>query len=314
MSRNLVLLTCLALLLGCPGPEGPGAFGSGEEPTDDDDAAADDDDHMAQDDLDEDGYPAASDCDDDNPLVHPNAPELCDGLDNDCDDQIDEEPLADLSWYPDEDEDGFGTEEGAVQGCIGPDGYVMVPGDCDDDNPAVHPGARIDGTDADCDGRLEWEVSITLTVVQSYNLCVDDEETILGRSAQWENAETYPIWLDSGVHTVGFEGIGIEWDEENSELTAAIVEIGISSGQRWWSNSNWRYDPDPLADADSRIGWCSPGFESDHWEPARDFGSWGVSPWGNNPPEMAGTAASWIWDAVPIEHNTQYFRLDIELP
>ena len=313
MVRTLALLSCLLLVWGCADPGEPDGFGAGEQPLDDDDTSQDDDD-ASQDDADGDGYPAASDCDDEDPWVHPNAPELCDGLDNDCDDLVDEEPLANLAWYPDEDGDGFGTEDGTVTGCIGPDGYVAQAGDCDDDNPVIHPGALVDAADADCDGRLEWRVEITLTVVQSYELCVDDEDTILGRSINWENAETYPVWLDSGPHTVGFEGVGVEWDEEESELTAAIVEIAISSGQQWWSNSNWRYDPDPLADADSRVGWCSPGFDAEQWDQARDFGSWGVPPWGNYPPELAGTAASWIWDAVPIEHNTQYFRLDFELP
>jgi len=36
-------------------------------------------------DRDEDGYPSASDCDDANPHTYPGAPELCDGVQNDCD-------------------------------------------------------------------------------------------------------------------------------------------------------------------------------------------------------------------------------------
>ena len=38
-----------------------------------------------RDDLDGDGYGGLDDCNDTNPLVHPGAMELCDGLDNDCD-------------------------------------------------------------------------------------------------------------------------------------------------------------------------------------------------------------------------------------
>ena len=42
-------------------------------------------------DLDGDGLsPAEGDCDDGNPAVHPNAAEVCDGLDNDCEGTTDE--------------------------------------------------------------------------------------------------------------------------------------------------------------------------------------------------------------------------------
>lgn len=41
-------------------------------------------------DNDGDGWAAGLECDDNNPLVHPGAPEICDGLDNDCDGQTDE--------------------------------------------------------------------------------------------------------------------------------------------------------------------------------------------------------------------------------
>ena len=41
-------------------------------------------------DADEDRYPASEDCDDKNATVFPGASEICDGLDNDCNDEIDE--------------------------------------------------------------------------------------------------------------------------------------------------------------------------------------------------------------------------------
>ena len=42
-------------------------------------------------DIDRDGYDQSVDCDDNNALTHPQADELCDGIDNDCDGAIDED-------------------------------------------------------------------------------------------------------------------------------------------------------------------------------------------------------------------------------
>ncbi|MBU0641157.1 MAG: hypothetical protein KKB50_20040, partial [Planctomycetes bacterium] len=62
-----------------------------------------------------------SDCDDANSNVFPGAAESCDGLDNDCDGDVDEEaPL----WYRDADGDGLGDAEDVVQACTAPAGYV----------------------------------------------------------------------------------------------------------------------------------------------------------------------------------------------
>lgn len=59
-------------------------------------------------DNDGDGYPAAEDCDDTNPDVYPGATETCDGVDQDCDGEIDEGATS--IWYGDDDGDGFGNE------------------------------------------------------------------------------------------------------------------------------------------------------------------------------------------------------------
>ncbi len=99
------------------------------------------------------------DCDDGRTLVGPGATEVCDGLDQDCDGQIDEgAPLA-PSWFPDGDGDGFGRQGSTpVTVCQAPDGHVDNDADCDDSEPEVHPGAEdpCDGRDSDCDGIVEF--------------------------------------------------------------------------------------------------------------------------------------------------------------
>ncbi|HNU56885.1 MAG TPA: MopE-related protein [Flavobacteriales bacterium] len=106
---------------------------------------------MGQTDADGDGWWAGSDCDDNDPAVHPTAAEVCDGVDNDCDGVVDE----DFIWYADSDGDGWGENGAGAVSCTDPGpGFVQQTGDCDDDDPLIHPGAQelCDGVDNNCDG------------------------------------------------------------------------------------------------------------------------------------------------------------------
>ncbi|MFZ1695018.1 MAG: putative metal-binding motif-containing protein, partial [Flavobacteriales bacterium] len=87
-------------------------------------------------DLDGDGFfECDGDCDDNNPDVYPGSPELCDGLDNDCNGAVDEF----FTWYEDSDGDGFGNTVTATFNCEQPVGFVSVSGDCNDEDPAIYP-------------------------------------------------------------------------------------------------------------------------------------------------------------------------------
>ncbi|MEL6346281.1 MAG: MopE-related protein, partial [Myxococcota bacterium] len=86
-------------------------------------------------DVDADGYTSTEDCDDEDAAVNPGAEEACDGVDNDCDDSVDED---DVCAADDADGDGYDAEI-----------------DCDDSNADVNPGADEacgDGVDNDCNG------------------------------------------------------------------------------------------------------------------------------------------------------------------
>ncbi|MGB8491308.1 MAG: MopE-related protein [Bacteroidales bacterium] len=132
------------------------------------------------------------DCNDGNSAINPSALEVCDGEDNDCDGQIDEEIIAPpsnltvgvctgsvkvcggssgwiepdynmvLNYEPTETTcDGLDNDcDGEIdEGCApidaDGDGYTIAEEDCDDTNAAIHPGATEicgDGIDQDCNG------------------------------------------------------------------------------------------------------------------------------------------------------------------
>ena len=111
-------------------------------------------------DFDDDGYDSDVDCDDQDATVHPDAAEYCDGLDNDCDGLVDEDPVDGLTLYSDEDGDGYGADLTEQIACEA-EGLVEVAGDCNDGDAAFNPGADesncADPTDYNCDGSVGYE-------------------------------------------------------------------------------------------------------------------------------------------------------------
>ena len=132
------------------------------------------------------GADSAPDCDDENIFVKPGAldpgGERCDGLDNDCDGDIDNDNGPDLgrvyTWCKDNDQDGFPNSAQCVEAYCQPDRelspaslrrYVGIAtrfgdsalveewADCDDTDDYVSPGADelCDAIDNDCDGETD---------------------------------------------------------------------------------------------------------------------------------------------------------------
>ena len=100
------------------------------------------------------------DCDDTNAQVYSGAEEICDGLDNDCDDLVDED--AGSIFYQDSDGDGFGGST-TIQSCTQPSGYVVQGGDCNDSDATINPSSVevCDGIDNNCDGVVDEGLTST---------------------------------------------------------------------------------------------------------------------------------------------------------
>lgn len=105
-----------------------------------------------------DGYVEDStDCNDLNAEAFPGAPELCNGEDDDCDDEVDEE-LEETVYFQDSDGDGYGDPSATTTGCDIAEGWSDNDQDCDDLDAGVSPAAEEicgDGLDNDCDGTGE---------------------------------------------------------------------------------------------------------------------------------------------------------------
>jgi len=130
-----------------------------------DDPPGGDDDTSAAD-ADGDGFTEAEgDCDDTDPDVNYLAIEVCDGVDNDCDLQIDEPYDLDFDGATTCGADGLPDtgDEDCDDGNFSlnlldedGDGVSTCGGDCDDTSPTIHPGAieACNGLDDNCDGAV----------------------------------------------------------------------------------------------------------------------------------------------------------------
>ncbi|MEC7984102.1 MAG: MopE-related protein [Myxococcota bacterium] len=131
-------------------------------------------------DNDADGHSEAVDCDDNDPTISPSAEEICDGVDNNCDGQIDEDVKS--LFYADSDGDGFGNPNLFTEACEASEGFVAEGTDCDDGEEAAYPEADeiCDGVDNNCDGEIDEDLEITLYIDADQDGVGDENNTILG--------------------------------------------------------------------------------------------------------------------------------------
>lgn len=226
------LLAVLALGGACGDKDaGPGAgSGSGGEAED----------------LDGDGVSEAEgDCDDGDAGVYPGAVETCDGQDQDCDGEVDEEALDAETWYRDADEDGYGEDVTATPACDPGEGWSLVPGDCDDTDDDVHPeaqevcdgGGELPGTDEDCDGLVDSEDDSTAWPADAVTWHVDLDGDGFGD-------------LDDAAGRYFCEDPGAGWAAEDAtDCDDRDASVYPGAPERCWDGADDDCDGEPRCEA-----------------------------------------------------------------
>lgn len=139
-------------------------------------------------------YANGLDCDDSQFAANPAGVETCDAadIDEDCDglsDDMDASPLGTSARYMDRDGDGYGDAITEVFTCDDFLGYILVSGDCDDENVDINPAATevcdLRDIDDDCDSLVNLDDdSIDLTTAVTGYTDVDGDGYGTDESAQ----------------------------------------------------------------------------------------------------------------------------------
>jgi hypothetical protein len=190
-------------------------------------------------DADLDGWVEGDDCDDLDALAFPGASEQCNQADDDCDGEIDEGWPAWATLYEDADRDGYGAAV-AAEGCLEPSALeAATGGDCNDGNPASHPGAeeRCDGEDNDCDGTVD-DADLDSPPVDRVAFCPDADQD--GAAAE-DAADCFLACLS--LVTPGYSPEGGDCDDLDPSRSPSAPEVCAEG-------------VDQDCDGADEVGWC----------------------------------------------------------
>ena len=163
------------------------------------------------------------DCKEDDATVNPGSSEKCNGKDDNCDGATDEVGASGCkTYYKDADGDGYGVTNQSQCQCSASSGFgALNPGDCNDVDPAIHPGAAetCNAKDDNCDGGTD-----NATAVQLCGSVTNGAPICTAGSCSVSSCSTGYYDVDSKFNT-GCE-CKAQGGEPSGESCAAAVGLG----------------------------------------------------------------------------------------
>lgn len=249
--------------------------------------ACGDKDEASAPDVDEDGYAADVDCDDRNPGLNPGALEICDGVDNNCNELVDDDdPEIDTRsgslFYLDADFDGYGDPDVTVTACLAPAGHSADGTDCDDGDEAINPGARelCDQVDNNCNDQVDEGIGGQVlyldadgdgygdpasevdacSLIEGYITVGDDCDD--GDAAVYPGAAELCDGIDTDCDevvdssgTVAFQAADGSWSDATETFGTGSRATSVSldeAGTYWFCDGTWLVNLDLAADVELR--------------------------------------------------------------
>ncbi|OGO12498.1 MAG: hypothetical protein A2Y53_01815 [Chloroflexi bacterium RBG_16_47_49] len=200
--------------------------------------------------------------------------EICDGIDNDGDGQIDEGLTN--TYYEDADGDTYGNASVTTQACAQPLGYVTDSTDCNDSNGGIYPGATeaCNLADDNCDGNIDEGVQ------NAYYHDADGDT--YGNASVTTHACTAPS---------GYVSDSTDCNDANTSINPGVAEV-CSNGTD--DNCNTQIDEGCSLSADLSITNVD---SSDPLTPAGQDVTYSITVTNNGPAYATGVTVTDVLDA-----------------